>query len=711
MVSIKIDDLSRRVLCVGSSSASSAISNMRSAFYAAMVLTLGLVSVSVSGSDFCPGVCTCKWRSGKQSVECTEKNLITIPEGIDTETQLLDISGNNLQILAKETFVKLSLLDLQKVYLRNCSIGQIDDGALSGLSNVVDLDLSKNLITSIPSSIFEDVPNLRNISLANNPIQKIDPLAFRNAGSLTKLDLSHCQIKTIAPRAFEGVEYLELLRLNDNKLSELRMKTVDSLSGLHGIELHDNPWYCDCSLRKLKIWLVEKNVPYPIDPVCLGGPTRVLNKSFHQLHADDFACKPEIKVKPEYRYVDGVAGGNASIACKVVSIPRATITWHWNGRTLANNSNFSPYQRVVILETGDVERKSVLTLVNAQESDSSQFTCIAENQAGRAETNFTLKVSHRLSGFAILNSSYTAGISVVLIVIIFSILSAIVYLLFRIKKMPPARQIKRSNDEIIPNGTICQSNDNKTLTIEPSAEIKKSSYASSVVVGSTGGGGGHHVGGVGGIVGIVPYSRNDTTQTLPRHGDLSYRTAMFDDSAFKSAGGAAYNQQTSNPDLIADTRYQDGIEAQHVAGGQYTRANDILYPSSLWNQNEIQQFFATNNKTSCSSSDFRGFDTNDKTPIIEEVSSSSFYDNNTCSSSDKQRAPKDCNEFPTTSSPSESSSIPGFNSYPHTNPPNAKTIRVWQKGVQVLPPVTTLKRVLIRASPDEGYLDGCGTDV
>ncbi|KAL6961656.1 Leucine rich repeat C-terminal domain, partial [Sarracenia purpurea var. burkii] len=454
-----------------------------------------------------------------------------------------------------------------------------------------------------------------------------------------------------------------------------------------------------------------ENVPYPIDPVCSGGPTRVLNKSFHQLHADDFACKPEIKAKPEYRYVDGVAGGNASIACKVVSVPRATITWHWNGRALHNNSNFSPYQRIVILETGaDVERKSVLTLVNAQESDSSQFTCMAENQAGRAETNFTLKVSHRLSGFAILNSSYTAGISVVLIVIIFSILSAIVYLLFRIKKMPPARQIKRSNDEIIPNGTICQSNDNKSLSIEPSIEAKKSSYATAASVGGGGGGG------VGCVVGIVPYSTRttDTTQTLPRLGDLSYRTAMFDDSAaaFEStisssaaaaaaaSGGAYRHTQTSNPDLIADTRYQDGIEAQHVAGGRYTRANDILYPSSLWNQNDIQQFFAK----SSSASEFR-FDTDDKTPIIEQVSSSpSFYENTnvaaTAGSADKQRTThKDCNQFPTTSSPPDSGSVPaGFN---HPHPPNAKTIRVWQKGVQVLPPVTTLKRVLIRASPDE----------
>jgi hypothetical protein len=49
-----------------------------------------------------------------------------------------------------------------------------------------------------------------------------------------------------------------------------------------------------------------------------------------------------------------------------------------------------------------------------------------------------------------------------------------------------------------------------------------------------------------------------------------------------------------------------------------------------------------------------------------------------------------------------------------TAPMNAKTLRVWQKGgVPVLPPVTALKRALSssRNSPDEGYQEGCGTDV
>ncbi len=646
----------------------------------------------VSSWALCPVMCSCKWKSGKQSVECSDKGLIVIPEGIDQETQLLDMSDNNLQVLPKETFVRAALLDLQKVYLRNCSIGQIDDRALLGLSNVVDLDLSRNLLTSVPSSIFEDVRNLRNLSLAHNPIQKIDASAFRHVTSLTKLDLSHCRIAVIATRAFEGIEFLELLRLNNNRLRELKLATIDALSGLHGIELHDNPWYCDCGLRSLKIWLAEKHVPYTIEPTCGDGPSRVQDKPFNQLHADDFACRPEMKTKPDLRYVESTAGDNATVLCKVESVPRANISWYWNGRLLLNNTAFSPYQRIIIVESGDTERKSVLTLTNAQESDSSQFYCVAENQAGVAEANFTLRVVHRLSAFAILGNGHMAFVSLALIVLICSILVMIVYLLFRIRKMPGGvRELKHAagGDDLANGGVHAHRVDAKTLTAEPSLDIRKTSYSTSVAPNA--------------------YPRVEA-QTLPRlaatgggGGGISYATAFDDDQSLDGAiARRAYRAETSNPDLIADTRYQEAAAEAAQKAGEYTRASDLFYPSSLWNQNEIQKLY----RGSGGASDF--CDANDKTPIIEKVS---FGDGHCHPRS------KDCYEYAATptaaaaataSSPAES---PGATATSALGHPNAKTIRVWQKGVQVLPPVTALKRVLNRNSPDEGYQEGCGTDV
>ena len=107
-------------------------SSRRTALFTVLTLVLWLASTvqpaqaMSRGGEFCPSVCQCKWKGGKQTVECIDKQLITIPENIDQTTQVLDMSGNNLQQLPRETFIRLELLNLQKLFLRNCKLGQID---------------------------------------------------------------------------------------------------------------------------------------------------------------------------------------------------------------------------------------------------------------------------------------------------------------------------------------------------------------------------------------------------------------------------------------------------------------------------------------------------------------------------------------------------------------------------------------------------------
>ena len=88
--------------------------------------------------------------------------------------QVLDLGGNNLQILPREVFSRHGLLNLQKLKLSNCKIGQIDPTAFrgrllfrmsfifemikclicSGLTNLVELDLSSNKLASVPTPTF-----------------------------------------------------------------------------------------------------------------------------------------------------------------------------------------------------------------------------------------------------------------------------------------------------------------------------------------------------------------------------------------------------------------------------------------------------------------------------------------------------------------------------------------------------------------------------
>jgi hypothetical protein len=728
---------------------------MRWLFNMMVLGTVVVLSATVTASeDHCRTVCSCIWKGGKQTVECINRGLITIPEKVHPETQVLDMSGSNLNNLPRDMFVRAKLLNLQKVYLSNCRIGQIDDNALHGLTNLVELDLSHNLLTSIPSETFRDVPFLRDVTLAHNPIQKIESYAFRTLPSLVKLDLSHCELQSIAPKAFEGVEHLESLKLNGNQLSELRPRTVETLSGLHGIELHDNPWLCDCHLRAAKQWLMKNNIPYPVAPICHGGPERVADRTFAELDVDDFACKPEI-LKGS-RYVEATTGENATVVCRVRAMPPAVINWYWNGRLLLHNSAFSSYQRVFIYEDGHFEKSNTLVLTNAQETDSSEFYCVAENRAGNAEANFTLHVSLRTAGMATLGSGQIAGLSAALVILILFILLVILVLLVRLRRLPFSES--KTPGQMENSATIAETANNtncKPASIGTGTNCDTSFSEHKVVSNDL-------------KVACNP------VQKPPRLTELAYTTGHYDGNGSMINTAQCFTAPssgppTNNPDLIKDTKrlasagdlpvagvvqLPNGHAQQPEAGGvtdesgtpielrpgsgEYSRATgcDSLYPSGLWDQpqqsslNPSPDLFIRRT-TSTLAAGF-GFDSSDKTPIMGDGTSlgglSTEDEEYSCRTlprslhhhhsgyppdyglpiiptgvDQKLREVGAVQHSPSSTSPTSATGAP----------PNAKTLRVWQRGVPVLPPVTALKRVLSssRNSPDEGYQEGCGTDV
>ncbi|XP_055375845.1 uncharacterized protein LOC129608386, partial [Condylostylus longicornis] len=599
--------------------------------------------------------CISKWKSGKQTVECIDKSLIRIPENIDPQTQVLDMSGNNLQNLANEQFLRASLLNLQKLYLRNCKIGEIQPETFKGLTNLVDLDLSHNLLVIIPSNALSYIPSLRDLTLASNHIHKIDSHSFRNTPSLQKLDLSHCDIQTIAPQAFEGLESLVSLKLNGNKLSELRPRTIETLSKLHGIELHDNPWLCDCRLRATKIWLTENNIPYPVAPMCSGGPERIIDRTFADLQVDDFACRPDML--PVVRYVEATMGENATILCRTSAIPAAQVNWYWNGRLLVNGSTFSAYQKVYLFEDGQFEKKSKLVLTNAQETDSSEFYCVAENRAGTAEANFTLHVSMRPAGIASFGSGQIVGLSAALVILILVILLVILFMLVRLKRQPFVESKTPNHLEVITS--VNHSNTITSKTQPPSAQNNGGTQNLVVANGSipnhisaSDADQKHHHGQVN------PMSNEsklaNPVQKPPRLTDLPYTTSNYDTSGsiinnsncFVSPTASAGN----NPDLINDTKrfgseeftdlkipavLTSGINltdpsVELPGSGEYSRAGgcDSLYPSGLWESNStattlLEDAFLKR-ATSTTLTGYSSY--TDKTPIMDDNASSQMYD-------------------------------------------------------------------------------------
>ncbi|XP_025209082.1 leucine-rich repeat-containing protein 24-like [Melanaphis sacchari] len=418
--------------------------NRGSRFLAAAAMLALVVPSSVRSFEGCPAVCSCKWKGGRRTVECADRALITVPMGVDPETQVLDLSGNNLQILPNETFLKAGLANLQKAYLRNCRIGQIDDSAFRGLTNLIELDLSNNMLTSVPSYVFRDVPYLRDLSVAGNPIQKIEARAFADCPSVVKVDASHCGLQSVAGHAFDGVVRLETLRINGNRLTELSATVLESLNKLRSVELHDNPWVCDCHLRPMKLWLSGNNVPYNQPALCSGGPDRLSGKPLTELDVEDFDCRPDVRA--ESRYVEVTEGHNVTVRCRVEPGSMAHIAWYLNGRRLQGAGTpaigypgaASANPRMFVVDGVDDEdgsRRSEMTLTDVRREDAGQYSCLAENRAGNSEANFTVYVTDRPSVImSTFGSAHVNGVAAAMAALIVFILVLIALTVMRIRR-------------------------------------------------------------------------------------------------------------------------------------------------------------------------------------------------------------------------------------------------------------------------------------
>ncbi|XP_072939003.1 uncharacterized protein kek2 [Epargyreus clarus] len=396
----------------------------------------------------CPSQCICKWKNGKRHVECTDKDLKAIPNSLDSETQVLDFAGNDMQVLQKETFHKLGLLDLQKIYLQRCRLQKIDNHAFRGLANLVELDLSNNYITVVPSSNFVFFPSLMRLSLNNNPITSIKTHCFQHLSYLTTLELSECKIETIETEAFAGLKHLEWLRLNGNRLSNIQGDNLFP-DTLRGIDLQNNNWNCDCHLRDLHSWLLNFNMPHAVEPIC-SLPERMKKRTIVSISEIDLACVP--KLTPTSVYLETNTGNNVTLECVVKAIPEAKVKWLFQGQIIRNYSTSSSEpHHVFYVENGVIDKKSELFIFNIGNDDNGTYSCIAENSAGKARANYTIKILVKEEPVVIVVTfphRHLVVIITIVFVIFILLIAIIAVVLLKFKTDTRSRKKKESGKDV-----------------------------------------------------------------------------------------------------------------------------------------------------------------------------------------------------------------------------------------------------------------------
>jgi Leucine-rich repeat (LRR) protein len=161
-----------------------------------------------------------------------EKNFVS-------SIEKLDFSGNKLN-LSDDTFAKWNILNLHSFNLSGNNIGNITKFAFVGFVELMDLDLSRNSLSSIDSKAFENTLNMRVLRLANNRLTEIHPSTFSSFSQLRHLDLSNNSISTIDGVTFFGCADLEWLSLANNRLTALHSPIFQNQSNLSYLDVSGN---------------------------------------------------------------------------------------------------------------------------------------------------------------------------------------------------------------------------------------------------------------------------------------------------------------------------------------------------------------------------------------------------------------------------------------------------------------------------------------
>jgi hypothetical protein len=329
---------------------------------------------------------------------CSALNLTQIPANLSTEIQVLMLNENNLQTLNREEFTTLGLINLQKIYLKKSNIKYLHRETFKNLKILIELDLSENLIEQLDKQTFSGNDRLRILYLYSNPIKILIADQFPVLTYLRTIDLHNCEIASIDETSFSNVDSLEYLNLKQNALQTLPGNVFNHMKNLKTLLIEDNPWKCDCKLKKFRNWYVKNNQGKNRISLRCKSPLSLIDQQWENIHEDAFGCAPTLKIlKEDIRTND--LESNITFKCYTTGDPRPTIAWQLDGKEIENEN--------ILIETDDAVSSQIssisidqqhsngkiwsnLSIYNITNLNAGFYTCLARNDLGYASQNISL---------------------------------------------------------------------------------------------------------------------------------------------------------------------------------------------------------------------------------------------------------------------------------------------------------------------------------
>ncbi|KAJ8274108.1 hypothetical protein COCON_G00087330 [Conger conger] len=212
--------------------------------------------------EACPPRCDCQ--APLRAVSCQRRRLTAVPEGVPTETRVLDLSRNRLRwvepadlapfprleevdlsenvISVLEPNAFASLQGLRVLRLRGNQLKLVPMGAFARLGNLTTLDLSENRIVILLDYTFQDLRSLRNLYVGDNDLVYISHKAFAGLLGLEDLTIERCNLTSISGQSLSYLRNLVTLRLRHLGITALEDQNFRKLASLRGLEIDSWPY-------------------------------------------------------------------------------------------------------------------------------------------------------------------------------------------------------------------------------------------------------------------------------------------------------------------------------------------------------------------------------------------------------------------------------------------------------------------------------------